>query len=196
MSRGLKAAGIVVFLALLAWLTYQVKREEAGGGGGRQTLGQVAVGDPAPDFTLEDLDGEEVSLNDYRAQVVVLDFWATWCPPCRMVMPVLDSFSEKHRNSGVAVLSLNQGEGRDHVEKALKGREHGFRVLLDIDEEVGDAYGVTAIPVLVMVDREGKISWIKVGYSPDLEDQLTEQLKALAEPSGEGERQSHGRDQD
>jgi len=179
-----RVAGVVLLLALAAWLTYEVRRGETSRETARQRL-QVAVGDQAPDFLLEDLERERVSLADYRGQVVLLDFWATWCRPCRVMMPVLDWFYKKHRDSGVVILSVNEREGRERVRDAPEGRKQGFRVLLDCDGRVGDAYGVSALPVLVMVDREGKVAWAEVGYKPDLQKQLVRQLKALGRPSSE-----------
>jgi peroxiredoxin len=187
-----RTAGLLLFAALFSWLTYQVKREEPAAMGSIQDLGTLKVGDAAPDFTLPDLEGQQVSLADQRGRVVVLDFWATWCPPCRAVMSVLDSFSRKHQQSGVVVLSINQGESREHIERSLRGRRRDLRILLDEDEEVGDAYGVGAIPLLVMVDREGRIAWMNVGYAQDLDQQLAEQFEACGGPSNEPEGESRG----
>jgi peroxiredoxin len=187
MNTALKVGGALVYLALTSWVTYQVKHEEAGSRPGAGKLGRVGVGDVAPDFTLEDLDGQRVSLADYRGRVVVVDFWATWCPPCRMVMMALDSFYEKQRNSGVVLLAINQEEKPGWVRRKMGSRKHSFRVLLDQDGQVGGAYGVSAIPALVMVDQKGRIAWINVGYRPDLEKELSGTLRLLSRPGGEGQ---------
>jgi peroxiredoxin len=186
MKTAAKIVGVLAYLSLTAWLTYQVKQEQGYAGWAARKLGKVAIGDMAPNFTLEDMTGQRVSLSDFRGTVVLLDFWATWCPPCRVVMGALDSFYETHRKSGLVILAINQREKPESIRRKEGSREHTFRVLLDEDGRAGDAYGVEAIPVLVLVDRKGKIAWIKVGYDPNLETQLSEQLERLSGPSAKG----------
>ena len=183
MNRGLRATAIVLFLTAFGWLTYQVKPAPQATGQVRK-LQRVAVGQQAPDFRLDALGDGRVSLRDQRGQVVLLDFWASWCVPCRMVTAALDSFAQKHQDAKLVVLSINQGETRERIEKVTRKREQGPKILLDPDAKVGDLYGVSAIPTLVLVDRQGKIAWISVGYSPDLEARLADRVDALSRSPG------------
>jgi len=182
-NRGSKAIAVVLFLFAFGWVTYQVKQTPQAAGQVRK-LQRVVVGQQAPDFRLDALGGDRVSLKDQRGQVVLLDFWASWCVPCRMVTAALDSFTQKHQEANVVVLSINQGETRERIERVTRNRERGPKILLDPEAKVGDLYGVRAIPTLVLVDRQGKIAWINVGYSHDLEARLADQMDALSRNPG------------
>jgi thiol-disulfide isomerase/thioredoxin len=109
----------------------------------------------APDWTLKDSDGKDVSLSDYRGKVVVMDFWATWCGPCRAIMPNLQKLHEKYKDKGVVVLGLNCWESADPV-AFMKENGYTYGLILKADE-VAKAYGVSAIPTLVVVGPDGKI---------------------------------------
>ena len=150
----------------------EVKEEEVaakedprrGGGGG-------LVGKPAPDFTLKSTTGETVSLQDFRGQVVVLDFWATWCGPCRMAMPSLQKVHEKYGGAGAVVLGLNCWENAD-PDKFMKDNKFTYATLLQADS-VASAYGVSGIPTLVVVGKDGTIAGYEVGFRADLEQHLS-----------------------
>lgn len=108
----------------------------------------------APDFTLPGLDGRMVTLSALHGQVVVLDFWASWCWPCQESLPALQALHDRYADQGVVVLAINEEEDRETVEAFLGGR-YTFTVLLDEDGSVGTAYGVWGIPHTVVVDRQG-----------------------------------------
>ena len=180
MNRALKATAIVLFLTAFGWLTYQVKQAPQAAGQVRK-LQRVAVGQQAPDFRLDALGGHQVSLRDQRGEIVLLDFWATWCAPCRMVTAALESFVQPHEDANLVLLSINQGETRERIERVTASPQRDSKILLDPDSNVGDLYGVRAYPTLVLVDRQGKIAWINVGYSGDLQEQLADQIDALNE---------------
>jgi peroxiredoxin len=168
----------VLFAAASVAINYQVKYVmHHQGVGSVQAMGNIKVGQPAPDFTLKDLSGRPVALSAYRGhKVVLMDFWATWCGPCRMAMPDLQDLAEKYRTNGLEVLSVNQGEPADQVQNFIQRRNYTFHVVLDQDQAVGNKYGVQAIPTLVLLDKKGVVQWIRVGYSPDVE-----KLKRLVE---------------
>lgn len=133
----------------------------------------------APDFTLTDSNGKTVSLSDYRGKkVVILDFWATWCGPCRAAMPLIQSFYDKNKKN-VEVLSINEQESSDRVNAFLKQTGYTYRVLLDKDGKVESSYRVYGIPTLFVVDKDGDLRHKSVGYRPDLEQQLTEIITPL-----------------
>jgi peroxiredoxin len=174
------AAGIL-FAGATVWINYEVKvklqpQEKSGA---VRELGQIKVGRAAPDFSAQDLSNQTVHLADYRGQkVVLIDFWATWCPPCRMSMPGLQAVLDDFKGRGVEVLSVNQGESAEQAGDFIKRKAYGFHVLLDPDSAIGAQYGVTGIPTLVAVDQEGIVRSIRVGYSPE-EESLRKLLEKL-----------------
>jgi thiol-disulfide isomerase/thioredoxin len=135
---------------------------------------------PAPDFSLKDLDDKQVSLTSLRGKVVILDFWATWCGPCKMSMPLLDKFYTDSKPKDVVVYGVNVWErgGTDKVKPFLTERGVHFPVLYGTND-IASAYGVRGIPTLVVIDKEGKIAYRHIGYDPTLVDILTWQTKSL-----------------
>lgn len=124
----------------------------------------IDIGEPAPEITLEDLNGNTVSLKDYKGEkIVLLNFWASWCPPCRAEMPDLDKLYEENKDDDFIVLAVNLGESEDTVKKFIEQNGYGFPVLLDKTQEVGITYQTFSIPTSVMVDKEGKIRAYRPG---------------------------------
>ncbi|HVM62676.1 MAG TPA: TlpA disulfide reductase family protein [Verrucomicrobiae bacterium] len=162
---------------------YEVKvRLHRQGSGQVQQLGSVKVGQPAPDFSLMDLSNRPVSLASYREQkVVVLDFWATWCGPCRMAMAGLQKIQDKFKDRGLEILSVNQGEEADQVRNFIERKKYLFHVVLDSDQAVAGRYGVGAIPTMVAIDKAGNVRWMSVGYSETENDDLEKLLDLLTE---------------
>jgi peroxiredoxin len=136
------------------------------------------VGDQAPDFALADLEGRTVRLSDLRGQVVVLNFWATWCGYCAAEMTDLQAFNDEYQGRGIKVLALNDREDRDTAQNYRD--EHGLAlaILLDADGATGRAYHVSALPVTVFIDRAGLIRAVLVGQQQeqDFIDQADELL--------------------
>ena len=136
---------------------------------------QPVTSGPAPDFTLDGLHGDAITLSDQRGQVVVLDFWATWCTPCFEGLDHLQQVHERYADQDVVVLAINAGEDRDEVAEFVADRGHTFTVLLDTDARVIDAYGVQSIPHTIIVDREGEVHYIP-GGAGDVEQALRDLL--------------------
>ena len=120
-------------------------------------------GAEAPDITLQNMDGETVSLSDYRGQPVVLNFWATWCAPCREEMPHLQEAYETHRDAGLVVVGVNVRETREEAQRFLRELGVDFPVLLDPDLAASERYSVTSLPLTFFIDRDGKIRTLVVG---------------------------------
>ena len=119
----------------------------------------------APGFTLPDMDGEMHSLNDFRGKVVMLNFWATWCPPCRREMPSMQRLYEKYRERGLTVVAVNQFEDPDLVFE-FTGRlslEPTFPILFDRESRVSEQYGVKGLPTTYLLDKTGKIQFRAIG---------------------------------
>jgi len=127
------------------------------------TEGELREGSRAPDFQLTELGGEAVSLSDMRGMTVLLNFWATWCPPCRAEMPYIQQIYEEGASRGLMVLAVNLGESPAEVKEFMESNNLSFPVLLDINKEVGRSYGIQAIPTTFIIDQSGIIRVIEVG---------------------------------
>ena len=124
---------------------------------------RLFTGRPAIDFTLKDLAGRPHSLKTLRGKVVLLDFWATWCGPCRITMPHVAKIHAEYKNRGVAVMSINVGETVAKAQAYIKKNGFLFTTLLDQDRVVSTRYQVNGIPTLVVIDRKGNVSDYLVG---------------------------------
>jgi peroxiredoxin len=119
-----------------------------------QVLDQRTV---AQDFTLQLLTGENTTLSSYRGKVVLLNFWATWCPPCRMEMPSMETLYQRFKDQGLEILAVDLGEDINTVRQFIQNHRYTFPVLMDTNSRVGRIYGVEAIPTSFILDREGRI---------------------------------------
>jgi thiol-disulfide isomerase/thioredoxin len=129
----------------------------------QQDPGAAMAGKPAFDFALKDLAGKPHSLKALRGKVVLLDFWATWCGPCRMTMPRVAKIHRDYQAKGVEVLSINVGETAAQAGAYIKKNGYTFTTLLDGNRQVAEGYQVNGIPTLVVIDKTGKISSYLVG---------------------------------
>ena len=140
----------------------------------------------APDFSLTQLDGQPAKLSEYRGRVVIMEFWATWCGPCRYAMPSLDAIYRRFRDRGVTVLLINQGESAQQI-RAWARRRVKAPILLDREQAVSRRYGLRGLPQLFVIDQQGQIAFAHGGYGGGLEMNLTlilnELLKAQQAPS-------------
>ena len=112
---------------------------------------------PAPDFTLKDMEGNDVSLSDYKGQVVLLNFWATWCGPCKIEMPWFVEFQRQYKDKGFTVLAISLDDDIDPVAPFVEKYGLNFPVVWG-DNDTADKFGgVAALPTTLIIDREGKI---------------------------------------
>ena len=133
----------------------------------------------APDFELPDLDGRLHKLSDYRGQVVVLNFWATWCPPCRAEMPSMQRGWEQVKDEGIVFLGVNVGEDADTVFLFLADYPVDFPLLFDAQAKVIEAYPVTGLPTTYIIDPAGRITHRAVGSREWDDTGLLDELRAL-----------------
>jgi len=121
----------------------------------------------APDFLLGRLDGSELRLSDLRGQPVVLNFWATWCAPCRKEIPQFVDASERFRDQGLVVVGVNLQEGKSIVRPYADDFGMDFPIVIDVDGEVGDAYRLLGLPVTYFIDRGGIVRSVFTGPFED-----------------------------
>lgn len=107
------------------------------------------------DFTLEDLDGNKITLSELKGKKIFLNFWATWCPPCKAEMPDIEKLYKETKDSGIIILAVNVGEDKKTVQDFIVKNNYSFTVLLDAAGEVSQLYQVTGIPTSYFIDTEG-----------------------------------------
>lgn len=142
----------------------------------------LAVGQDAPDWKLATPGGEMVSLKDLRGNVVVLDFWATWCGPCKAAMPAVQQLHEQFKNQPVKVFGVNCWEDGDPA-GYMKDNGYTYGLLLGADK-VAEAYHVSGIPTFYVINPEGKISYASAGFMPDKEKEIAKIIEKAIERKG------------
>ena len=143
------------------------------------SVAAVSASSPAPDFTLRAAEGPNVRLGEQRGRVVLVNFWATWCGPCRQEMPHLNRLYEKYRSSGFTLLGVNIDEDpRAAIELARK-LGVTFPVLLDTDKKVSRLYDMSAMPATIVIDRDGRVRHLHRGYRDGYEKTYEQQIRDL-----------------
>ena len=139
----------------------------------------IAARSAAPDFTLRQVEGANLRLAEQRGNVVLVNFWASWCGPCRIEMPHLNRLYDKYRGSGFQLLGVNIDED-PAVARALAGKLGlKFPVLLDTDKKVVGAYDLNAMPATVLIDRDGRVRHLHRGYREGVEATYEQQIREL-----------------
>jgi thiol-disulfide isomerase/thioredoxin len=133
---------------------------------------------PAPAFTLASRAGGQVSLADLKGQVVMINFWASWCGPCRQEFPALDQIYAKYKPMGFTLVAINVESEKADAEKFLATTPASFPILFDPDNSVSGKYGVSAMPTTILVDRQGRVRWQHRAYKPGDEAKYIEQIRA------------------
>lgn len=136
-------------------------------------------GQLAPDFALKSSTGENLRLSEYRGDVVMLNFWATWCGPCRQEMPLLDELYKRYERVGFNLLGVNIDDDSRRAMQMIEELGVNFPVLFDARKEVSKLYEVEAMPVTVLIDREGNVRYVHHGYKPGYEDKYLDQIRSL-----------------
>ncbi|MBK7894071.1 MAG: TlpA family protein disulfide reductase [Anaerolineaceae bacterium] len=164
-SNRLLAAALVLILgglAVLVWMSVQTAvPTPTTNSYGAPALAQQ--GGTVTDFTIESLGGFPVSLNDYEGEVIIMNFWATWCPPCRAEMPGINNFYEAYKEEGLVVLAINEEESAETVRPFIELNNFTFPVLLDIEGRVAQQYSTRSFPTTFIIDRQGVIQHVQTG---------------------------------
>jgi peroxiredoxin len=138
-----------------------------------------AAGSPAPDFTLKALDGPNLRLREQRGKVVMINFWATWCGPCREEMPQLKRLHDKYQAAGFTLLGVNVDEDPRQASALAQKLALGFPVLFDADKQVSKTYDLSAMPSTVLIDRDGKVRFVHRGYRDGVVTTYDQQIRDL-----------------
>ncbi len=136
-------------------------------------------GQTAPDFALKSSTGENMRLSEYRGDVVMVNFWATWCGPCRQEMPLLDELYQRYSRVGFNLLGVNIDDDSRRAMQMIEELGVNFPVLFDARKQVSELYDVDAMPVTVIIDREGTVRYVHQGYKPGYEDKYLTQIRSL-----------------
>jgi peroxiredoxin len=140
---------------------------------------KAAPNAPAPDFTLRQIDGPNLRLGEQRGRVVMVNFWATWCGPCRVELPHLDKLHAKYRSSGFMLLGVNIDDDPNAAKALAAKMGLKFPVLFDSEKKVVAAYDLNAMPATVLIDRDGKVRHLHRGYKDGVEQLYEQQVRAL-----------------
>ncbi|GGY87854.1 thiol:disulfide interchange protein [Cellvibrio zantedeschiae] len=133
----------------------------------------------APDFTLKSSTGENIRLAEQRGQVVMLNFWASWCGPCRDEMPLLDKLNSKYGKMGFVLYGVNTDQDIAEAKKVLEKVKVNYPILFDPDSKLSDLYAVDSMPFSVFIDKKGQIRHIHKGYVPGDDEKYIKQIKEL-----------------
>ncbi len=139
----------------------------------------LEVGSTAPDFTLKSRSGENIKLSELRGEVVMVNFWASWCAPCRQEMPLLEELHDRYADLGFTLLGVNVEEDSNAALDLLKEIPVTFPILFDSRNDVSRLYNVVAMPTTVILDRDGAVRYVHKGYLPGYEDEYRKQIKEL-----------------
>ena len=147
--------------------------------GAAAPAGAAKIGDMAPNFTLKADTGKNLRLSEYRGEVVMINFWATWCGPCRQEMPVLNDLYQRYRSAGFILLGVNIDDRSESAIRMARRLAVRYPIVFDAEKVVSRLYDINAMPTTVMVDRDGKVRYLHRGYLPGSEKKYQEQLRGV-----------------
>jgi len=143
------------------------------------SVDQIHTGAPAPLFQLNSNNGKPLSLADLKGRIVLVNFWASWCGPCRKEMPLLEQLNRQYRSKGVTLVGVNVEPDSAAATDWLKATPVSFPILFDVDSKVSKLYQVEGMPNTVILDRKGNVRYIHRGYSAGAENEYLDQIRAL-----------------
>lgn len=137
------------------------------------------TGKTAPDFALKSDSGQNVRLSELRGQVVLVNFWASWCPPCRQELPLLGNLYSQYRTAGFVLLGVNVDDDRKNATAMAQRLGLRFPTLFDADKAVSRRYGVDTMPTTLLIDRDGRVRHVHRGYYSGYEKKYEQQVREL-----------------
>ncbi len=138
-----------------------------------------AVGVVAPDFASKSDSGRNVRLSELRGQVVLINFWASWCGPCRQELPLLNKVYGQYHAAGFMLLAVNVDDNRKDADAMLKRLDLRFPILFDVSKNVAKLYGVDTMPATLLIDRDGRVRYVHRGYYSGYEQKYERQVREL-----------------
>lgn len=169
----MKSIFAVIVIAFLVFSPAACKKKEAG-----VEVVPLSIGDIAPDFTSKDVNGNTVKLSDYKGRVILIEFWATWCAPCRELTPVLNKIYGKYKDKGFVVLALTPEENTNTVKSYIKENNVTYPVLIT-DMKTTRRYGVISIPASFLISRDGRVAEKHLGVNRDIMQELSSGIEKL-----------------
>jgi len=163
----------LIIIAIVAW--HALPRAQAFAPAGSEDCAPAQEADAvAPELTLEELSGRELALQGMAGEVVLVNTWATWCPPCRKELPALEAVHRRYDDQGLIVLGVNVGESRDEVQRFVTRSGLTFPILLDPNEDSLRAFGSISLPSSFLIDRDGKVRarWFGATCERELENAI------------------------
>ena len=139
----------------------------------------LAPATTAPDFALRAMSGPNLRLKEQRGRVVMVNFWATWCAPCRQEMPHLSRLYDKYRGAGFMLFGVNVDEDKDKAAEVVAKLGVTFPILLDTEKTVSKLYDVSTMPSTMIIDRDGKVRYVHRGYLAGYENDYEKQIREL-----------------
>jgi len=135
----------------------------------------------APNFTLKSLRGDNIKLSEHRGEVIMLNFWATYCDTCKEAFPLLNDIYLKYRDKGFTLLSISTESDLKKISNYMRGQQVAFPVLLDVTHEVSKKYEVAGLPGTYLIDRDGQLRYVHKNFKPGNEDEYRKQVRELME---------------
>ena len=145
----------------------------------QRSFAEPAVGQPAADFALRSLGTANVRLSEHRGEVVLLNFWATWCGPCRQEMPLLNDLYVKYQRAGLTLLGVNIDAPAAQAAEMVRALKVSYPILIDDRQSVGRLYAVGSMPLTVLIDRQGVVRYVSQGFKPGYEKRYADWLREL-----------------
>jgi thiol-disulfide isomerase/thioredoxin len=170
-SEGLKLKNIILFNTVVLMLALLVCTSNV--------FAATELNEEAPDFTLKSLKGSNLKLSEFRGDVVLVNFWASWCGPCRQEMPILNDLYLKYRDMGFTLLGVNVEKNTAKAANMVRDLRVVYPVLFDQQSKVSKLYKVDDMPTTVLVDRDGNMRYLHRGYKSGTEDEYVRQVREL-----------------
>jgi len=172
-------AGLGLIALIAVGLILSTNQGEANESIDALTFPPIEVNQPAPELTLFDLDGNEVSLTDFQGEVILVNNWATWCPPCREEMPEFKAYYNKYKDQGFQVVAIEAGEPEAEVRNFVEGAGLDFVILLDPENKSLITFQNNSLPNSFVIDRKGnlRLAWLGAINGPTLEKYVTPLIK-------------------
>lgn len=144
-----------------------------------RALAEPTIGQPAADFALRSLDDANVRLSEHRGEVVLLNFWATWCGPCRQEMPLLNDLHVKYQRAGLTLFGVNIDAPAAQAAEMVRTLKVTYPILIDDRQNVGRLYAIGSMPLTVLIDRQGVVRYVSQGFKPGYEKRYADWLREL-----------------